>query len=188
MRRFLLMAVLTATITIFLGAMTMAGGLTISNFIERSALQWESVDVENFIPSQGVYFQADVSKGVGYLINQENRTFTKFPILSGQRQYVCYIGRCYYGATPEQEWIVKEMNIQYDRITFSESGKFLRLYANGDTRTSYGIHGHAHFDYMLQKDTIFQSMGCILVSDDVMDVIEASFYANGNTISVLTFS
>ncbi len=179
---------ISITITMFFGIIATASGFTLSKFTQELEPEWAYTNINNFIPSNGDYFQANLEKGIGYLINNKNKNFTIFPILSGQRQYVCYIGRCYYGATPEQKWVVEEINIQYDRITFSESGRFLRLYADGETRTSYGIHGHAYFDSMIQKDTKFQSMGCILVADEVLDVIEKSFYANENKLNVLTYS
>ena len=181
------MAFVSVVTTMFLGIIAVAGGVNLPKFIEEER-GWSYFPTKNFVSSQGDSFKADVANGLGYLVNFESQKFTVFPILSGQRRHLCYIGRCYYGATPEQEWTVKEMNIQYDRITFSESGKFLRLYSNGETRTSYGIHGHAYFDSMIQKDTKFQSMGCILVSDEILDMIEASFHANENSLKVLTFS
>lgn len=147
---------------------------------------WQLMSNLEFVPSNGDYFIVGVNDGIGYLVNDENKTFTAFTVLSGQRRNVCYIGRCYFAATPEQEWVVKEENIQGDRITFSESGEFLRLYAGGEERTSYGIHGHAYYDEMIKKDTFFQSMGCLIVSDAVLDVIQGSFTANDNSLRVLT--
>lgn len=170
------------------GITTMAAGIAISRFSESEEIGWVHIDINEFVSSNGDHLRVNLEKGIGYLLNYRNKQFTIFPVLSGQRRHLCYIGRCYYGATPEQEWVVREMNIQSDRITFSASGKFLRLYEGGELRTSYGIHGHAYFDSMIQKDTKFQSMGCILVADEVLDVIEKSFHANGDELRVLTFS
>ncbi len=146
---------------------------------------WGMYNYTNFEPSYGDYFVADLEDGIGYLVNDANKSFTFFPLLSGQRRNICYIGSCYYGATPEKIWEVKEENVQSDRITFSDSGKFLRLF-DGDKSTHYGIHGHAYFDTMLQKDTKFQSMGCILVPDDALNVVEESFIANVDELKVIT--
>lgn len=147
---------------------------------------WQLVSNLEFVPSNGDYLIVGVNDGIGYLVNDESKTFTAFTVLSGQRRNVCYIGRCYFAATPEQEWLVKEENIQGDKITFSKSGEFLRLYAGGEERTSYGIHGHAYFDEMIKKDTYFQSMGCLIVADAVLDVIQGSFAANDKSLRVLT--
>jgi hypothetical protein len=187
MRRAFFTAFVAILITMFLGFITLAGSINPSNFAKEER-GWSYFSPKQFVSSYGDEFKADVENGIGYLVNFESRRFTVFPILSGQRRHLCYIGRCYYGATPEQQWVVKEMNIQYDRITFSESGKFLRLYSDGEIRTSYGIHGHAYFESMIQQDSKFQSMGCILVSDEILEIIEESFYKNGNTLNVLTFS
>ena len=190
MRKFALMAVTSALTILFLGASALADEMFVSTLhpdMEKDPM-WGRVNVGEFEPADGDYLLADLSRGVGYLANNGNKSFTTFPLLSGQHRYVYYIGRYYYAATPEQKWVVKEMNIQGDRITFSESGRFLRMYANGETYTSYGIHGHAHFETMIERDSKFQSMGCLLVSDEVMDVLEKSFYANENGMRVLTFS
>jgi hypothetical protein len=149
--------------------------------------EWSYNEYSDYVSAKGDYFVADLENGVGYLVNDDEKYFTFFPLLSGQRTNVCYIGRCYYAATPEQEWVVKENNIQTDRITFSDDGTFLRLYANGEERTSYGIHGHAYFEEMLATGGKFKSMGCLIVSDDALDVIEKSFLVNENTLNVSTF-
>lgn len=166
----------------------MAAGIVISTVNDVSENEWAELAFADFVPSKGDYLNVNLEESIGYLFNDESKEFMTFPVLSGQRRNICYIGRCYYGATPEQDWVVKEMNIQSDRITFSASGKFLRLYEGGETRTSYGIHGHAYFNSMIQRDDKYQSMGCILVADDIMDLLEESFYANDNELRVLTFS
>lgn len=180
--------VVAVLVGLWLGASGVAKGDYFSSFEQNSGALWRFVSIGQFVPSEGDYLLADVKKGTGYLINNESGRFTAFPLLSGQHRYVYYIGRYYYAATPEQKWVVKEMNIQHDRITFSESGRFLRLYADGETYTSYGIHGHAYFETMIEQDSKFQSMGCLLVSDEVMDVLVESFYANEDGMRVLTFS
>ncbi len=150
---------------------------------------WDYSQYEEYVSLEGDYFVADLENGMGFLVNEEEKQFTFFPLLSGQRRNVCYIGRCYYGATPEQEWIAKEESIQGDRITFSETGEFLRLFEDeGEKKTSYGIHGHANFDEMLATGEKFKSMGCIIVADEVLDVVEESFIANSEELRVITKS
>ncbi len=146
---------------------------------------WEMDPVLDFQASEGDQFIADLENGMGYLVNEERQYFTTFQLLSGQKRNVCYIGRCYFAATPEQTWVVKEENIQGDRVTFSESGEFFRMFED-DSRTSYGIHGYKYFQDNIDKGKKFVSMGCLLVADDVLDVIEASFVANGEELTVIT--
>lgn len=156
-----------------------------TNILENENDIWEMADYNNFKPSYGDYFVVDLENGMGYLVNDAEKNFTFFPLLTGQKRNVCYIGSCYYAATPEKIWTAEEENIQSDRITFDESGKFLRLF-DGEKSTHYGIHGHAYFETMIEKDNKFQSMGCILVSDDALNVIEESFVANVDKLKVIT--
>lgn len=144
-----------------------------------------TLPLPSFEARKGDYFVADVEQGVGYLVNRMARSYTSFPLLSGQKRHVCYAGRCYFAATPEREWYVTEKNIQPNRYTFGPTGEFLRLYFEGN-RTLYGIHSHKYYQNMLDDGNVFRSMGCILVSDEVLDVIEESFRANDNNLRVIT--
>jgi len=74
---------------------------------------------------------------------------------------------------------------QLRRVTFGPTGEFLRLYFNGK-RTLYGIHGHKYFEDMINSGNRFRSMGCLIVADDVLDVIENSYLANGESLMVIT--
>lgn len=143
------------------------------------------VNIQNFRARAGDRLVADLQNSVGYLINDTTNYYTSFPLMSGQKRHVCYIGRCYFAGTPTQTWQVREKNIQRDRVTFGPSGEFLRLYNNGK-RTAYGIHGYKYFAQEIDKGTKFLSMGCLLVSDSVLDIIEASFLANGGDLEVIT--
>lgn len=143
------------------------------------------VHIQNFRAREGDRLVADLQNSVGYLINDVTNYYTSFPLMSGQKRNVCYIGRCYFAGTPAQTWHVQEKNIQGDRVTFGPSGEFLRLYNNGK-RTAYGIHGYKYFEQEIDKGTKFLSMGCLLVSDSVLDTIEASFLANGGDLEVIT--
>lgn len=143
------------------------------------------VGITRFQPSKGDYVLADTKYNVGYIFNDVTGFFTSFPILSGQKRKVCYGGSCYHAATPERTWYVKEKNIQTDRYTFGETGEFLRLYYKGD-HTKYGIHGVQYFEDMVNSDNRYRSMGCILVADDVLDLIEESYLANENNLKVVS--
>lgn len=146
---------------------------------------WESVDIASFEPSEGDYMVADTDKGVGYLINDKTLKYASFDLLSGQKRYVSYIGRYYYAATPLRDWVVKSKEIKGDRVTFGANGRFLRLFADGKG-TPYGIHNYKYFDYSVSKGEKYISFGCLLVADNVLNVIVKSFEANDGELKVKT--
>lgn len=169
---------------VLLGSVTQ---LVDANFTEKVAsfeveiepvelIQWIRFDYKEFTPSVGDYFLVDVSNAVGYLINDGSRYYTDFPIMTGSLST----------PTPYKEWVVLDKNIQRNRVTFSESGEFFRMYIDGKTRTSYGIHGYAYFNDEIEKGRKFLSLGCVLVADDVLDLLEESYILNNNSLRVST--
>lgn len=154
---------------------------------QAESSDWNQVELSEYVASKGDYVMADLKNSTGYLLNDETKTYASFPLLSGQKRKVYYLGRSYFAATPEQTWIVRELAIQSDRITFAKSGEFLRLY-DGEKRTSYGIHGHKYFDVMMARENKYVSMGCMLVADDVLDIIQNSFEADEKEMKVITTS
>ncbi len=154
---------------------------------QAASSDWNQVEVAEFEATKGDYVMADLKNSTGYLLNDETKTYASFPLLSGQKRKVYYLGRSYFAATPEQTWIVRELAIQSDRVTFSKSGEFLRLY-DGEKRTSYGIHGNKYFQTMTSRENKYVSMGCILVADDVLDIIQNSFDADEKEMRVITTS
>ncbi len=126
----------------------------------------------------------DTETNIGYLIHQ-NGGFTQFLVATGQKNIVRYIGRIYNAKTPDQAWTVLSKHIKGDRTTFGKHGLFLRLY-DEDGETAYGIHGHRSAETMLAADMRYRSMGCIIVSQTVLDIIEATFEGNGQRLDVLT--
>ncbi|MFH1284528.1 MAG: L,D-transpeptidase [Candidatus Peregrinibacteria bacterium] len=137
---------------------------------------WVNVSYTEFFPSSGDYFVVNVTDGRGYLMNGITRFYTDFPVMTGTPGH----------STPCKDWVVLEKNIQSNRIVFSKSGEFFRLFADGTKRTSYGIHGYAYFDKEIENGRKFLSLGCIMVADDVLDIIEESYIANGNSLKVST--
>lgn len=148
--------------------------------VARSITVWQ--------PEKGDILEIDVATNTGRLVHVSDGFSITFPVATGQKRWVYYIGRYYYAATPEQNWEVKSLDIQPDRFTFGPEGKFLRLFKNGETRTSYGIHSHKYIDNMLAQDVRYKSMGCILVSEEMMDVLEETYNANGETLEVRSYS
>jgi hypothetical protein len=150
-----------------------------SLFSKEEGLIWVRFEPSDYQASSGDYFLVDIENALGYLVNETSRFYTVFPIMTGAKRT----------PTPVKDWVVLEENIKSDRITFDESGEFFRMFLNdGATRTGYGIHGYAYFDFEIANGRKFLSLGCVLVSDANLDLIEESFIANGNRLNVMTRS
>jgi len=142
------------------------------------------IPIEEWEAQAGDRFIADTKENMGYLVHEDGR-YAVVTIASGRKKIVRYIGRTYDATTPIARWNVQTKHIQGDRVTFGKSGRFLRLYWN-DAYTSYGIHSHAYIKKILASDDRFQSMGCILVDDAVMDILYETFELNGQSLDVVT--
>lgn len=140
--------------------------------------------VEHWEPTSGDRLVIDTKENIGYLVHLDGG-FTSFPVLTGQRRTVRYIGRIYNATTPVRTWEARDIDIKGDKTTFGPRGIFLRLFYK-EERTAYGIHSHRSMQEMLGGDTRFRSMGCILVTDDVLDVILRSFALNEDRMVVRT--
>lgn len=142
--------------------------------------------IEEWRPILGDSFVVDTLSNIGYLVHADGG-YTSFPVVTGQRRVVRYIGRVYDATTPTRTWIVRSQEVKGDRITFGRQGKFLRLFkGSDDDRTPYGIHSHAYAEQMLLGQDRFRSMGCIIVSDPVLDVLVATFELNAKRLDVVT--
>ncbi len=138
---------------------------------------WAYQYYTDYQPSEGDYFLVDIEDAVGYLANDERRVYTSFPIMTGALRT----------PTPEKDWVVKEKNIQRNRVVFAESGEFFRMFLDGgETFTHYGIHGYGFFEEEIARGTKYLSLGCVLVADDVLDMIEESYMENGESLRVST--
>lgn len=142
------------------------------------------VHVSEWTPRAGDSFVVDTKENIGYLVHQ-NGGFTSFRVVTGQRRTVRYIGRTYNAKTPVRKWEVLTMETKGDRRTFGPRGTFLRFFYQGE-KTAYGIHAHHQGDEMLADDERFRSMGCIIVSEDVMDLLTETFRLSGDRIAVRT--
>ncbi len=148
---------------------------------------WQRSEIADYAPSEGDYLTVFIPTGKAYLANDTTKIYAEFPILSGQPRNVRYIGRYYFAATPEQEWEVKSMDVKKDRVTFGKTGRFFRLYENGNG-TPYGIHGYKYADKIIKSGKIYASMGCVIVPEEVLNVIDASFKADTKVLKVITTS
>lgn len=128
----------------------------------------------------------DTETNMGYLVHLDGG-YTQFPVATGQRRVVRYIGRTYNAKTPNTRWTVLDKEVKSDRTTFGPQGLFLRLFdENG--KTAYGIHSHRSIEMMLAGEDRYRSMGCVLVSQVVLDNIEATFEGNGRKLDVITIA
>ncbi|MDD5623681.1 MAG: hypothetical protein PHI23_03155, partial [Candidatus Peribacteraceae bacterium] len=115
------------------------------------------ISLQEWAVEQGDHLVADTKENTGFLIHPDGR-YISFPIVTGRRSHVCYIGRCYNATTPARQWVVQSRHIKGDHITFGPSGRFLRLYHQGE-QTAYGIHEYAYEEQMFGDEIRFKSMG-----------------------------
>lgn len=139
---------------------------------------------EQWVPAAGDRVMVDTLENVGYLV-REDGAYTTFPVLTGQKRVVHYIGRTYNAATPNKEWTAQSVDVKGRSMTFGETGTFVRLYDDGE-KTPYGIHSHLTFQKMLDEGNRYRSMGCVLVSEDVLKLIVKTFELNGGGLAVTT--
>jgi hypothetical protein len=162
--------------------------LLLSLFLSVSALPSVEtfIEPEHWIPVAGDRFIVDTKDNVGYLVH-ESGDHTSFKVVTGQKRNVYYIGRYYNAKTPDKRWRVQALDTKAAGVTFGPTGRFLRLFdSNG--RTAYGIHGHKYAEKMLSEDVRFRSMGCVIVSEEILDVIEFTYYVNGESLNVETLN
>ena len=83
-----------------------------------------AVPVSQWQPQAGDAFLADTQSNTGYIVRiQKNKTLVAtFPIVTGQRRTVWYIGHYYNATTPAARWTVKSVDIKGDRTTFGTTG------------------------------------------------------------------
>lgn len=150
-------------------------------------------DIKEWTPMKGDKFEVNVETNMGRLVH-ENGESVEFEVVTGVRRVVRYIGRRYFAATPAAEWVVRETVIKRDRWTFGKTGRFIRLYkltGEGEKRveehTPYGIHPFLNQDSMFRVPGRYGSMGCIILRESMVDIIQQTIRVNGGEMSVRTF-
>lgn len=147
----------------------------------------ETNDIESWIPQKGDIFEVNVQTNIGHLYHPDGATL-EFEVVTGVREVVRYAGMRYFAATPATEWIAQNMQIKKDRMTFGKSGRFIRLYRdNGAQYTAYGIHGFGRENSMFNVQGRYGSMGCIIVRERMMDLIQKTLEINDGKLPVRTF-
>lgn len=142
-------------------------------------------DLSDWQPASGDRLLIDVEQNIGFLIHEDGE-YVSFPVATGQRRVVRYIGKTYFAATPLRSWTITGMDMKDDRNTFGTSGRFFRLMRDSE-KTPYGIHGHVASTVMLGSTSVnrYRSMGCVIVSEEVLDILARTLKNNGS-IDVLT--
>lgn len=142
------------------------------------------IPLEKWVPAMEDRFIADTEANQGYIVHTDG-SYTTFRIGSGRKETIHYLKRTYKGDTPEEMWTVQSTTIQTDRNTFGKDGLFLRLYSEGK-KTHYGIHATSNINEILAGDDRFKSLGCILVSYDVLEILTQTYLLNGKKLEVAT--
>ncbi|MBI2463981.1 L,D-transpeptidase [Candidatus Peregrinibacteria bacterium] len=135
-------------------------------------------------PQKDDRMEVDLTQNRGYLIHPNGERFS-FDVATGQKRYVYYIGLYYFAATPVRLWEVASMDIKDDRVTFGKTGRFFRLNFQGG-RTAYGIHGYNPEQWMFREGERYRSYGCIIVQEEVLDIIAATYILNEGHLRVET--
>jgi len=154
--------------------------------IENPTPVAHEITQENWDMEQGDRVLVDTKENMGYIFHEDGRYIT-FEVVTGQRRNVSYIGRYYNAATPNQDWAAKSIHIKGDRLTFGPSGRFLRLYKDGEEHTAYGFHEYGQEEEIFTgMDTRFRSMGCIIVRTPIMNLLVSTWEANGEYLPLRT--
>lgn len=168
---------------LFNGATAILGILLSTTALSTSPLV-QAISIADWQPQMGDHILVDTRENEGYLVHP-NGGYLPFPVVTGKRKIVRYIGRTYDATTPARTWTMTSREIKWDRITFGPSGRFLRLSSQGE-KTPYGFHEYAHEDEMFALAPRYGSMGCIIVRSTILDVIEKTFNLNEGALQVST--
>lgn len=152
-------------------------------------------------PKAGDEVLVDTATSIVYLLHQDG-TYLALDALTGQHRNVAYDGIYYNARTPERVWEIRGFERKGRSVTFG-NGRFGRLWwpgkidlRRGDEGTAYGFHSHLSFARMLDdkknktawdpEGTGFRSMGCILLSEEDLTLIENLVSANNGVLRVET--
>jgi hypothetical protein len=152
-------------------------------------------------PRIGDRVVVDTTVSMVYLVHADGG-FRAMNGLTGQRRVVSYDGITYNARTPEREWEMRSFEKKGKSVTFGD-GRFGRLSwpghedpRRGNESTAYGIHSHRSFAKMLEDKQEknawdptgmgHRSMGCILVSEDDLTLIQQTWELNGGILLVST--
>lgn len=150
------------------------------------AAQDITTNAENWEPQEGDFFEVNVENNMGRLYHKTGEAL-EFQVVTGQRRIMWYRGVKYFGGTPATKWVAKELNVKWDHVTYGKTGRFFRLYDGGTQYTAYGIHGFGREDSMFKVAGRYGSLGCIIVREQILNLIQKTFDLNNKSLSVRTF-
>ncbi len=142
------------------------------------------IPLEDWWTSTDDEFIVDTENNIGYILKRSG-VYTSFKVATGQNRVVHYIGRTYRASTPARDWLAVSKVNKGDKTTYGKRGLFIRL-SYKDEDTAYGIHSHRSAEEMLARDDRYASMGCIIVSEDILSLLESTFDLNGGKMKVTT--
>jgi hypothetical protein len=164
--------------------LTLLVGVTAS--ASAPVLHTPYVQSDEWVAEAGDRMIVDTELNWGYLMKPDGR-YTAFPVGTGQRRTVRFIGKTYNATTPVAQWTARSLEIKSgDRATYGNTGRFFRLHHERWGRTQYGIHATSNIEDILAMDDRFRSYGCILVSDAMLDILEYTFHLNEGSLDVRT--
>jgi len=158
-------------------------GVLLTALASTASMAPVAVDIDDWKPRVGDRLLINTEVNEGFLVHS-NGQYARFPLATGQRRWVSYIGRYYNAATPTWDWEIQSSHIKGDRVTYGETGRFLRMYKDGEYRTAYGIHSHRDAKEVLASDDRFYSMGCVIVNESVLNIIEDTYQLNEGKLKV----
>jgi len=161
-------------------------GIFLAVITPGTAFAARMVSETDWEPRPGDSFYVNTNDNWGYLLHHDSSEVLAFPVATGIQGTINYLGMRYYAGTPDANWIAKTASTQSDRTTFGPTGLFLRLFKNGDQYTRYGIHGHAYSQNWLTLLSRYKSAGCIVTSEQILQIIKTTFDVNGGQLEVTT--
>ncbi len=143
------------------------------------------IQTSEWKPAIGDELIVDVESNTGYLIHTDG-SYLPFLVATGLQKNIRYLGRTYFAQTPLKEWVAKEKKIQTDKVMFGKTGRFFRLFDGGTVSTPYGIHSFKYVDDWMKDEDRYRSYGCVVVTEEILDIVEDTFYLNGKALKVKT--
>lgn len=139
--------------------------------------------IDQWVPEAGDIMICDITENMCYLLHATTDEYLPFRVGSGAKgtaRHPVY-GYRYNTQTPIMTWTAAKKDLQ----PFGKTRRFYRLYVNGK-RTHYGIHSYKNIDKWLAEDDRYASLGCIVVSEEMLDIINLTFERSDYSFTVIT--
>jgi hypothetical protein len=129
----------------------------------------------------GDWIKVNVSTNTLYFVRKDlSRVSASISVGSGLQSMVSWLGMTYFGATPVDEWIIKDKQQKSLYWVFgskvSSEQLFMRMYRNNGEEnhefTHYGLHTTPNVDTIISDLDGYGSYGCVLAPYDLLKFIE----------------